>query len=193
MLKQDREWLFVLVNSQQAGNTWWLKITGLPELMDYLETTNTRWAHVFDNWLHDSEFQPNVSGHGKHIQQTSLTQLVHYRAVHTGQPILSAISDVAGELAESMMNCLYATGVLYVNANGGWNGGGPTVKETGSFCRRKKLVWPDFTEDQVRVSKFPGGTHWYAYIGNVQVRDGDKLKFNTKAEALAQAKTYITT
>ena len=35
------------------------------------------------------------------------------------------------------------------------------------------------------------GEHYYAYIGNMQVRDGDILKWNTYEEAYSKALEYI--
>ena len=192
MTKTNQEWLFVLLNKGQNSAAWWLKLTTLPDVLAYLEATNSRWAHVFDNWMNDSLYQPDVIGHGKHIQQAALTLLVDQHARNNNQTCIEAITDIAGELAESMMNALYARGVIYVNPNGGWNTGGPDMPESGSFCRKKRLVWPDFTESQIRISQFPGGQHYYAYIGDVQVRDKNKLKFDTWNEALEQARKYIT-
>lgn len=192
MAKTNQEWLFVLLNKGQNSAAWWLKLTTIQEVLDYLEATNSRWAHVFDNWMNDSMYQSDVTGHGKHIQQAALTQLVDQHARNNHQTIMEAITDVAGKLAESMLNALYVRSVIYVNPNGGWNTGGPDMTESGSFCRKKRLVWPDFNESQIRISKFPGGQHYYAHIGDVQVRDGNLLKFNTESEAIQQARKYIT-
>ena len=190
--EKKHEWLFVLLNKDTPSAAWWLKITTLPDLLRYLEQTNTRWAHVFDNYLHDSEFQAGAVGHGKHIKEAGLTQMVYYRAVHEQKSMLQTISDVAGELTENMADALYVHGRLYVNCNGGWNIGGKGLDESGSFCRRERLVWPGFTESDIKISRFPGGRHWYAYVGNVQVRDRDNLKFSTREEAMRQARLYIT-
>ena len=63
--------------------------------------------------------------------------------------------------------------------------------ETAQFCWRKQLVFPDFKKEDIRVRKFNGGQHWYAYIGDMQVRDGDRLKWNTQEAARAAAEALV--
>lgn len=59
------------------------------------------------------------------------------------------------------------------------------------FVRRKQLVFPDFKKNEIRVEQFPNGKHYYAYIDDTQVRDGDILKWNTYKEAYDKALEYI--
>ena len=59
------------------------------------------------------------------------------------------------------------------------------------FVRRKELVFPNFKRDEIRIKKFPNGEHYYAYIDDMQVRDGDTLKWNTYEEAYNQALSMI--
>lgn len=43
----------------------------------------------------------------------------------------------------------------------------------------------------MEVKSFPGGDHFYAYIGDMQVRDGDILKWDTYDEAYNQALSIL--
>ena len=74
-------------------------------------------------------------------------------------------------------------GAVYFNRVGGK----PFSVNHVQFCRRKNLVFPDFKESDIRIKKQTGGTHYYAYIGDMQVRDGDILKWNTFDEAYKRA------
>ena len=55
----------------------------------------------------------------------------------------------------------------------------------------KDIIFPDFKRHQIRVKSFPGGDHFYAYIGDMQVRDGDILKWDTYDEAYNQALSIL--
>ena len=59
--------------------------------------------------------------------------------------------------------------------------------ETVQFCRRKELVFPNFKREDIRLKQFNDGRHWYAYVGDMQLRDGDCLKWNTREAAQAAA------
>ena len=84
---------------------------------------------------------------------------------------------------------LQERGAIYINRLGGYHG--DSTQEKLPFVHRDKLVFPNFKENEIRIKQFPNGEHWYAYIDDVQVRDGDTLKWNTYEEAYTQAKKYI--
>ena len=90
----------------------------------------------------------------------------------------------------SMLNILRKTGVIYINRVGGFH----TEREnqdTTRFVHREKLEWPRYYSDDIRIKKFDDGTHYYAYIGDAQVRDtGGILKWDTEEEARKAAKKY---
>ena len=60
------------------------------------------------------------------------------------------------------------------------------------YIHKKDLVFPEFSEKDIRITKFPYGRHYYAYIGMTEVKDGDEIKWNTYEEAYKRAKAYIT-
>jgi hypothetical protein len=57
--------------------------------------------------------------------------------------------------------------------------------------RRANIDFPKYHEQDIHIARFPDGQHYYAYIGDMQVRDGDILKWDTYDEAFAQAQKYI--
>lgn len=61
------------------------------------------------------------------------------------------------------------------------------------FVHRDELKWPLYTSDQIRIKKFDDGTHYYAYIGDAQVRDDNGvLKWDTEEAARAAPKNTAT-
>ena len=53
------------------------------------------------------------------------------------------------------------------------------------------MIFPDFKIDQIKIESFPGGKHFYAYIDNMPVRDGDTIKWDTYKEAYDYAATLV--
>lgn len=91
------------------------------------------------------------------------------------------------EIGMAELNTIKEYGAVYINKAGGHTF---QVHET-QFCRRKELIFPDFKIEDIRVKRFQGGCHWYAYIGDMQVRNGGELKWNTEAAARKAAESIV--
>ena len=69
------------------------------------------------------------------------------------------------------------------------------ISEQGSKGQQEKYYrngyWYKFDKNDIRIEKFPYGAHYYAYVGDVQVKDGTTLKWNTYEEARRQAEKYV--
>lgn len=184
------EWTFVLLDKDTRNAGWWLKIKSVPELLEYLELTNSKYAKAFENLEHDKAYRPELATHGPNPHETGLAMYAWLRGANRDMSAVRSLCSIASETAEDMLGMLSEHGTLYVNAVGGYNAHG---RETpGAFCHRHTLAWPEFTEADIKISRFPGGTHWYARVGTVAVRDGDKAKFDTRTGAMAAAMAYLT-
>ena len=51
------------------------------------------------------------------------------------------------------------------------------------FAYREDLVFPNYTVDDIRIKKFNGGCHFYVYAGDAQLRDDNRLKWNSYTDA----------
>lgn len=62
--------------------------------------------------------------------------------------------------------------------------GGKTFSlEYDQFVWRRHLAFPNYSVNDIRIKQFEGGSHFYAYLGDTQLRDGEKLKWSTYGEA----------
>lgn len=170
---------------------WWLRIQSMEELLDYLELTYpTQSSRIIQNYLNDK------SGLDiPHPESESLTQaVVLYGQQNPGFTIYQAIAGFNATRVTHLVKNLEEYGTVYINCVGG-----STFKYNDieyAVVRRNNLVWPYYKEEDVRVKKFDGGTHWYAYIGDVQVKQGTGndtiMKWDTYDEAYQAALSYIT-
>jgi hypothetical protein len=64
--------------------------------------------------------------------------------------------------------------------------------ENFSSISLNEMIYPTYTEKDINITKWPGGKHYYARIGNMQVMDenGD-TKWNTYERAFEVAKKYL--
>lgn len=174
------EYLFVFKNGG-----WWLKIDTVEKLTDYLEKTDNRFGKAFDSLVHSKEFGMGM----EHANETALA-IGLYGQNRKLSP-LSATLDFRNAIIQNQYDALLTHGCIYINENGGYHWPSKKDEKSEAFVRKTVLVFPDFKKDEIRVKQFPGGEHFYAYIGNVEVRDGDIIKWNTYEEAYNQAKRLI--
>ena len=191
------EWLFVMKDRGTHNAGYWLKISSVDELVEYIKITNpTRYGKAFENYVFGKDYGEITNSHGPHLDAEPLTQAIVINAQNmkskydTAMNIFQAIESFSSMVAMNMLNSLQETGAIYINRVGGYHGYYKDSKENG-FVRRKELVFPDFKKDEIRIKKFSNGEHYYAYIDDMQVRDGDTLKWNTYEEAYKQAISFI--
>lgn len=191
------EWLFVLKDKGTKNAGWWLKISSPEELLEYLKATNNkRYGDALENYRFGKEYGARTLQHGPHINAEPLTQAITMHATNmnakygTKMNIIEAIMSFSNMVAARQLDEIINTGAIYINRVGGYHSFYDISEENG-FTRRKKLIWPTFKKDEIRIKSFPGGQHFYAYIDDTQVRDGDVLKWNTYEEAYNQALAYI--
>lgn len=187
---------FVLKDKGTSNQGWWLKISSIDELCDYYALTlPTRNGNAFENYMYGKEwnsYHPSVKNdsHCPHRKEAALTDAVVRYGSERNLGIIQALNAFTTMVAEQQMNEIRESGAIYVNAIGGYHGYCAEDKEY-AVVKREKLVYPEFEKKDIKIEKFPYGAHYYAYVGDVQVKDGDTLKWNTYEEARRQAEMYV--
>ena len=191
------EWLFVLKDKGTSNAGYWLKISSVDELVEYMKTTNpTRYGKAFENYVYGKDYDGITNSHRPHLDAEPLTQAIIMNAQNMKEKydvamnIFQAIESFSSMVAMNMLNSLQECGAIYINRVGGYHGYYKSSEENG-FVRRKELVFPDFKKDEIRIKQFSNGEHYYAYIDDMQVRNGDTVKWNTYKEAYEQALSMI--
>lgn len=187
---------FVLRDKGTSNQGWWLKISNADELCEYYkEIAPTRNGRVFENYVYGKEWNFAHQGyknesHCPHSGEAALTDAVVRYSGNNNLTILQGIQRFTQMVALQQLEEIKEHGVIYINQVGGYTWRGKNDEEY-AFVKREKLVFPDFKKDQIKISKFPYGSHYYAYIGDLQVKDGDKIKWNTYYEAYRQAEKML--
>lgn len=165
---------------------WWLKISTVEELNDYyINVESSRIANGFDDFLQSDDFFET----GRRPTKSTLGYLIGLR--NENQPHKSSIEialDIQYEKFSSQLEYLNKGYNIYINHVGGWHFG---KNDFTQWVDRDKIIFPNFKKDQIRIKQFNGGEHFYAYIDDMQIRDGDTLKWNTYKEAYDYALHYI--
>lgn len=164
---------------------WWLKVSTVEELYDYHNNVeSSRMAKGFENYLCSTDFFETGNK-----SANSLGYLIGLRTnKSTCKSAIDITCDIQYEKYKSQLEYLVKGYNIYINRYGGWHFG---KNDFNQWVDRNKIIFPNFTKDKIKIEKFSGGNHFYVYIDDMQVRDGDTLKWNTYEEAYNHAIKYI--
>lgn len=162
---------------EEPDNGWWLKIDSVEKLIDYHKKTTNLYSGVITDYTHNKKY---------HWTNKRTLPIVMYAQKHH-LTIIDAIIQFRLLIAQQQLEQIHKYKAIYINSSGGYH----SNAKYKQFVFKKELVFPDCDKKDIKIEQFPGGTHFYAYIGNMQLRDGDKLKWDTYQEAYEYAKKFV--
>lgn len=183
---KQKEFTFVFINGG-----WWLKVSTVAELNDYLVETDSRWENAINNLLNSKEFTRYGDEHAGALETS-----IGFFGVNNGINWLEATILFKEQIVNDQLNEIRKGNTVVINKKGGYCVLTPDElsgdnKAYRQWLRKKELIFPNFTRKELKIKKFPLGNHWYAYLGDVQLRDKDIIKWNTYEEAYEYAKQFI--
>jgi hypothetical protein len=185
---------FVLKDEGTINQGWWLKIDNLEDLQKYYdEVDSNRMSEGWESATNCREFcsihdLKRTDPQPLKPHATTLGYFIGMHAANNSQSAMQAVIDIQTKKFQSQAEQILKGNNVYINRNGGWHFG---KKDYTQWYDKDKLVFPNFKKNQIKIEQFPGGEHFYAYIDNMQVRDGDTLKWNTYEEAYKQALSIV--
>jgi len=171
-------YLFVFINGG-----WWLRINNIDELLNYHELHESRWGKIFEAFVH--------SERNNQESDNPMVQAIYLKA-DGKKTALQILQNIKIEMGMAQVETLNENGYIHLNGVGG-HCSMFDIKNEEQWVRRKNCVFPDFKTMDIRVKQFKGGTHWYAYVGDVELNQNkDRKSWDTYSEAYAAAERYIT-
>ena len=163
------------------GRGWFLMIDSLDVLNDYMDIIwNIRYVDLLDALKRIKENKHPVG---------DIMYMCETLAKAKGTNIWQEYEALRKKQFEDMTHMVLKGETLYVNTSGGYT---ISLENVTNRYESGDLRWPVFNEDDIRIKKWPGGIHYYAYIGPIQVKDGETLKWDSEEEAKAAAMSYVT-
>lgn len=188
-------WTFIKLVDTRFGieYPWMLKIDSYEQLLEYEELIGgPRIVKAFSDTVNSREFQEaaNIPGELKNHSCNSLTYPFILRAMNKNVGIVEAIADFADEVFTNKVKMLNNFGCIYIQSCGSYMGRSETHKivETKEL---EELVYPD--NKKIRYLQWPNGRHWYAKIGDTDIRVDGVMKWDSRSEAEAAVKKYLST
>lgn len=168
------EYTFVFIEG-----CWYLKISTLEELMDYVKMTDSHWEKVLSNLVNSKEFVQGGERHAGPVESS-----IGLYGSNNGLSAIEAVDSFRQQVIREQVNEINNGNIIVVNKNGGYFMLDKDKQGVYSqWCKRDRIEFPEFKRKDIRIKKFPLGNHWYAYVGDIQIKDGDKIKWNSYEEA----------
>lgn len=180
---EPEEWLFLY---EEPNNGWWLKIDNCNDLIVYHQHHVGLYGCAIGDYAnHKDEY--DKTGDGR-VFSKRITQAIVKYAEQRHLSMIDAVVQFRMMVAGQQLDAIHENGYIVLNKQGGYH---PGPIEYSQFFRRKKLLWPDFRESDIRITQFPGGEHWYVHIGEFELRENENMKWNTHKEAMDAAMRYV--
>lgn len=118
-----------------------------------------------------------------------LATAIDMYGVDRDMTVLEACKGLRLSVEEDMINEIFKGNNIYINKAGGWFR--DKDLEYKQWYIKEGLDFPKFSKDKLRITRFPFGKHWYVHLGDMEVRDRDKLKWDSYEEAYEYTKQFI--
>lgn len=183
------------------------------KLRDTRVGINYDWLLVIENedelWLyHDYHFKSMVESAWDNLTQyqkgvahinTHLGSLIHFRTEFNGGSYVQKTAEIIDDIHYSRLNLIKKWGKIYINKNGGYFFPHKDLIVVDEFIITdkksiRKFKYPEYSEKDIKLKQWKGGSHWYAKIGNYDVVDSDgNQKWDTYQESKKCANEFLKT
>lgn len=189
-MSENKKWKFF-----HNGDCWWLRITDPEQLALYCDLTDG--GRFGESMMQVVEHRMNgVEGH-----YSGIAGEIDTLSRTLGTNLLETTHRMVSDEHYTYFKTLNDFGFVNINRNGGCNG---RDWKTEIVKTADNLIFPvtsikDITiktwemEDKKRYIHRPSNYkyHWYAYIGDVQIKDGEKQKWDTREECEEFVRKYF--
>ncbi len=162
---------------------WMLKVTSLDQLLAYhMATTPNRIAAAFADGIKVREGRAHISN--------SLNILADMRAQRTGRSWVESLVNIRDEVQGNQQKLLIQGYILLIRSIGSYSFDNPdwTHYDVLETKQSEDMIWPKL---EPRFLQWPGGSHWYAKVGDLDIEWNDKAKWDTRAEAERAAAKFL--
>lgn len=128
--------------------------------------------------------------HKAHIEHPFFYMM--YCSLNEASSYFVDLVKVLISIESSVRDALKEFGKIAINSVGGILPLTKDFKITKIFERETdEIIFPNYTEKDIRIKQWEGGTHYYAYVGNFQVIYNKKRRWETKEETMENAKSFL--
>jgi hypothetical protein len=157
---------------------WCLQISDIETLLAYESYIMLPYERmIFNNWVIN-----RVQQNSKQIMSLLLTKIEK----SNDKPI-DVFADLFCQITKSRLDMLNHYGTIFIQQSKSTFG--KTKNHIITHLRKSvSLIWPD--NDSIELFKWPNCKHWYAKVGDTEVKWEGNVKWNTEDAARTAAELF---
>lgn len=170
-------------NSNEIFKNWYFYCESIDSLIEHFK----RYIKCeIDNGFKDAL---NVAMHNMHYSNNWASTVNKIMSIKGGS-FLEISTELENKMFQSRASLIKSDGACLLTD-------GLQAMPITSFniideCYKEELVWPTYTENDIKIVSWPGGAHFYAKIGGMDVvNEKGEQKWNTWDEAFNEAKQFL--
>lgn len=179
MSENIKKWQFV----HDVRGGWWLRLASDDDIINYIRATNDRYDGALCKAVHEPiekmSLEDRIKAQLNGDKNYMLIQAGMIMAQKCNTTLYGGFERLQTEFGMALHRDILENGETFVNGVGGKT----FSLDYDQFVWRKDLVFPHYTIADIRIKQFEKGQHYYAYVGDTQLRNGEKLKWDTYNEA----------
>jgi len=167
-----------------------LKISNFLQLIKYnMEYTQGIYNSAFLDYAETVEerIRTKINTHFKN----NLNDCIETVAVAKETSYIYELCNFSSKVSKGQIKNIEKFGTIYIQKVGSYFMKSDDIIEYDEPVFNEKCIFPDNYE--IKISKWPGGKHWYAKIGNIDVVVNGNQKWNTYELAEKNAKEFLKT
>lgn len=162
---------------------WYLKISTLEDLLAYWKTIfNPQIKEAYETMLETKEFGCGMN------HSTALQTAIGLTARGEGISLKAAYEKLEHDNKINQYQAICNNNVVFINNKLGWT---TEQREAEQFVHKVEMKFPVMKLEKIEVKQFPMGKHYYAFVDGVQLKQGERVKFDSYKEAFNFAKEFV--
>lgn len=155
-------------------------ITTLDKYAEYLKLTETtQIGNIVESW--SNQAKRDNKGHHTNIIAETCDELSNIN----GKSPFENLNIIMQKKHQGIVNAILRGNQVVFRNNGTW-----MIIHSSDVIT--EIVNHKYTIDNIRVKKWGGGSHYYAYVSDMDVQDvNGNVKWNTYDEAMRQATLFL--
>lgn len=180
------KYLFYKIKDKQFPKMgeWWVLVIDTPDrLVSYNDFRGKNLVHSYYKGKEKLKKKYHLGS-----EEWTMMKLLELRPKR--KTVIDDINILSDELIAPMTHSFLDGKIPLINQVGGYRFLDKSVKILEQI-EKNELIFPKDNRLGIKISRFPMGKHYYAKVGQYEVKDEDgNIKWNTAQEAERQAKKY---
>lgn len=179
-------------NNIEITYDWMLVIDSIDDLLTYHKDVMS--SQIPNAWKNLIEVQEGTAHINSNLARIINFQVPNFETEtnHHNKSLLELTVIAIDKIFNAKADCLLNFGKIYINKNGGFFPHSKDITVLDEMIiNDDRMIFPQYSEKDIRIKQWEGGKHYYAYVGDFPVELHGENKWNTEKRAQEMAEAFL--